>query len=73
MTNEQLTEYYNQTKDKGNCMLVDSKCPLREHCNGLARNKCKEFTPIDHHWVIDEIIKSYHRAEEEEFVKRYIH
>ena len=72
MTNEQLNKYYEVDRKYNGCILINSQCPLKDHCNGLVRTKCKEYTPSEHQWVTDEIIKGYHEMEEVDFVRKCI-
>lgn len=33
MTDEQLNKYYEVDRKYNGCILEDSQCPLKEHCN----------------------------------------
>lgn len=72
MTEEQLNKYYEQPKEEGHCILVNSQCPLKDYCNGLVRDKCREYTPKEYQWVIDATIESYHKMEESDFIRKCI-
>lgn len=48
MTDEQLEKYYDIKRKYNGCILKDSQCPLKDHCNGLVRNKCKEYVPSEY-------------------------
>ena len=47
MTDEQLNKYYEVDRKYNGCILEDSQCPLKEHCNWLVRNKCREHIPSE--------------------------
>lgn len=72
MTDELIAQYYNKKLDKGNCWYTDVDCPLKEHCNGLQRPKCREYaTTEDHHTIIDTMIEWYHKVDEDIFLESY--
>jgi hypothetical protein len=72
MTDEQLEKYYDVKRKYNGCILANSQCPLKNHCNGLVRDKCREYVPSEYHWVVDDMIQGYHESEESEFVRKYI-
>lgn len=72
MTDEQLEKYYDIKRKYNGCILKDSQCPLKDHCNGLVRNKCKEYVPSEYLWVIEDMIEGYHKIEEAEFIRKHI-
>lgn len=72
MTDEQLEKYYDVKRKYNGCILKDSQCPLKDHCNGLVRDKCKEYVPREYLWVVEDMIEGYHKIEEKDFIKKYI-
>ena len=71
MNDEQLEKYYDVKRKYSGCILKDSQCTLKDNCNGLVRDKCKEYVPREYLWVIDAVIDDYHREEDEsEFVRK---
>lgn len=48
MNDEQLEKYYDVKRKYSGCILKDSQCPLKDNCNGLVRDKCKEYVPREY-------------------------
>ena len=72
MTDELINKYYNETIERGHCWYDNSQGPLKDHCTGLQRPKCKEFaTTEDHHLIIDTMIDWYNSVDEATFLESY--
>ena len=60
MNKELYEQYQSKNIDNGICIFTDSTCPLKDHCNGLARPQCHKYCKNDEdHYIVDATIEGF--------------